>query len=1305
MAVFLLGLAGQAQAQTTVNIHAISVDLPASPYLGQSVTTTGIVIAVLSDGFYIENQSNWDSNTCSSEGIYVYTPSITPSSYLALQQSVTVTGLVQASNSSSYAGVQIYIATPTLASNIVINSSGNTLPEAVSSSTLTSATSGTCSDYGTNAFGQWLPFEGMRVNIPSSSVLYVAQGTGGTVNASTQSATTNGQFWAVLTTTRPTRSAGISILDPVYATAIAAKSTIKEWSGNPQLLFVDSKALGGTALNASATTEYTGSSNLIGIVDYHLSAQGYTGLLLTSDSVSALASQSGATPTMATTRGSDEVTIATQDLDSLTAAETNRITKLANAIYSYHKSPDIVAVQGATPAALADLVTAIQGLGTSYTLTEVSTADSNGLVNAFLVNETTNLFDGAPTVTQLLTTSTYTNTSSTVSKLFGRSPLDLTVKVLRTGISDYAMHIVNTTLLSRSGLSSTSTSQDTRQQREQQAMALATYLTSLETAGDHVMVTGGFDSFEFSDGYVDTLGILDGLEATNTDDGAYVWLYDGASTSTLVDTTTSSPNLTATATAGASTVTPTTSRYTYVESGTAEQPDHILLSSEMSSLVSIDYARFGADFPDSLTYTTSSSTMATMVERASTHDGLIAYFTIPYPTTTKVTSAPNPSYYDESVTFTTTVTVTGDTTGAAGNPDGTVTFYDTDGTTKLGSCTLSSGICTFTYSSLTVGTHTITASYGGSETGLGYQASSGTVSQTVDQDVASLALVSSVNPSVLGQPVTFTATATSSNGAGGSGATPTGTVTFYDNGTQIGTGTLSSGVATLTTSALTLGTHAITASYGGDTTDTTATSNTVSQVVNTNTTTVTVTSSENPSYYGDSVTFTGTFVGSYGTPTGTVTFYDATTSTTLGTATLAAGTATYTASAASAAITTLSVGSHTIQAIYAGDGTNAAVTGNVVQIVKTNATTLAIAASASTIYYGKSVTFTVTAVGASGTPTGSVSIYVNGVAVGSSTLTASTAANTSTATYSTNTLSVGSDTILAHYGGSSDGIHAAADSPSITETVLPVYSTLSTLTCTPLIAEIGTTISCSDAISASTGQPSGTITYYDGTTSLGTATVTNGAASFTLSSLAVGAHVITASFAENDPYLASTSNSQTITILSTFSLTAKPASGTIYTGEAVNSTITVTPGTDFTLDVALTCAVTSAATGTVNLPTCSLTPSTVSGGSGTSKLVVQTTAPNSTTASTLSMGRGWPLLAGLLLLFVPRRWRRGGWMASLLLAAVFAAGMLTSCGGSGTLANGTTPGNYIVTVTGTAVDGSVTLTQTATVTVAVKSLF
>jgi hypothetical protein len=72
---------------------------------------------------------------------------------------------------------------------------------------------------------------------------------------------------------------------------------------------------------------------------------------------------------------------------------------------------------------------------------------------------------------------------------------------------------------------------------------------------------------------------------------------------------------------------------------------------------------------------------------------------------------------------------------------------------------------------------------------------------------------SSLNPSTYGQSVTFTATVTAV--APGSG-TPTGTVTFLDGGSAIGSGMLSGGVASLAISTLAVGNHTITTSYGGD---------------------------------------------------------------------------------------------------------------------------------------------------------------------------------------------------------------------------------------------------------------------------------------------------------------------------------------------------------------------------------------------------------------------------------------------------------------------------------------------------------
>ena len=68
----------------------------------------------------------------------------------------------------------------------------------------------------------------------------------------------------------------------------------------------------------------------------------------------------------------------------------------------------------------------------------------------------------------------------------------------------------------------------------------------------------------------------------------------------------------------------------------------------------------------------------------------------------------------------------------------------------------------------------------------------------------------STGSTVYGQPITFVAKVSAAG-------TPTGTVTFLDNGTTLATVAVDgSGTATLTTSALAVGSHSITATYSGD---------------------------------------------------------------------------------------------------------------------------------------------------------------------------------------------------------------------------------------------------------------------------------------------------------------------------------------------------------------------------------------------------------------------------------------------------------------------------------------------------------
>ncbi|HLJ93103.1 MAG TPA: Ig-like domain repeat protein, partial [Gemmataceae bacterium] len=244
-------------------------------------------------------------------------------------------------------------------------------------------------------------------------------------------------------------------------------------------------------------------------------------------------------------------------------------------------------------------------------------------------------------------------------------------------------------------------------------------------------------------------------------------------------------------------------------------------------------------------------------------------------TTAVVVSSANASAFGQNVTFTATINV-GD--AGAGIPTGTVQFQiDGSDVGAPVNVTTTDGVtsASFSTSSLTVGSHTITASYSGDSN---FAGSNGALAdgQTVNQASTSLLLVSSGNASVFGQSVTFTATI-SFDGSG----TPTGTVQFQVDGSDVGTPvsiTTSDGVAlaSFSTTSLAVGNHTITASYSGDDSFTSSTINLADgQTVSQASTSLVLASSANPSVLGQAVTFTATIsIGDpgAGTPTGTVQF-------------------------------------------------------------------------------------------------------------------------------------------------------------------------------------------------------------------------------------------------------------------------------------------------------------------------------------------------------------------------------------------------------------------------------------------------
>ncbi|MFI0904088.1 Ig-like domain-containing protein, partial [Streptomyces sioyaensis] len=330
--------------------------------------------------------------------------------------------------------------------------------------------------------------------------------------------------------------------------------------------------------------------------------------------------------------------------------------------------------------------------------------------------------------------------------------------------------------------------------------------------------------------------------------------------------------------------------------------------------VNVGFHTITANYNGSIFFSPSSGTASLTVLQAST--------------TTTVTSSPDPSTFGQPVTLTAHVAPVAP---GSGTPTGTVTFVIGGGGGGTVTAPLVGGNASVTTSTLSVGTHPITATYSGSAN---FAASSGTDTQTVQGLASTVTTVtSSPDPSVFGQPVTFTATVTSLLGP-----TPTGTVTFVIAGGPTLTAPLVAGTASVTTSSLSVGSHAVTATYSGDV-NFSSSSGTDSQLVNKASTTTTVTSSPDPSLFGQPVTFTATVAPvspGAGTPTGTVTFVIAGGPTL--TAPLVAGTASVTTSS-------LSVGSHAVTATYGGDGNFNGSSGTDSQLVNKASTTTTVTSS------------------------------------------------------------------------------------------------------------------------------------------------------------------------------------------------------------------------------------------------------------------------------------------------------------------------------------------------------------------------
>ena len=246
----------------------------------------------------------------------------------------------------------------------------------------------------------------------------------------------------------------------------------------------------------------------------------------------------------------------------------------------------------------------------------------------------------------------------------------------------------------------------------------------------------------------------------------------------------------------------------------------------------------------------------------------LANLTVLLPTASTLTSSANPSPATQTLNL--TARVTSPVTSIPYTLDGAVTF--TDNGVALGTQPVINSAATLSTASLTIGRHTVVATYNPTSANPYQQQTSASIVQTVTGQASAVILVASPNPAAALAPVTLTVNASIPNSTGA----PTGTVTLFDAAAPLVTLELNpAGSAAFTTNTLSSGTHLLHAVYNGSTTVETSTSASVSETVLAAPTSITITAiNPLPALVRQPITLAAHVASAVtGTPSGTVLFH------------------------------------------------------------------------------------------------------------------------------------------------------------------------------------------------------------------------------------------------------------------------------------------------------------------------------------------------------------------------------------------------------------------------------------------------
>jgi sugar lactone lactonase YvrE len=466
-----------------------------------------------------------------------------------------------------------------------------------------------------------------------------------------------------------------------------------------------------------------------------------------------------------------------------------------------------------------------------------------------------------------------------------------------------------------------------------------------------------------------------------------------------------------------------------------EQSDAVILASTSScsttaSLLPLEQCSIDAEFaPTSIGYNMWYFGFVNIVSSATNSPGVLSLTSNVFTsdsTATTLASNSNAATAGESIRFDVTVSsypatgVDPNLIAPATAPTGTVSLVD--GTTLIGSGTLvPPGVVSIYVSDLAVGSHSITAKYGGDSNNDG--SISQAVLQVVQQPLVATAtsLTTSANPAAAGSLLLLKATIAPASSSGNS--TMGGTVTFMDGNILLGKATVQNSIAQLSVSQLSVGQHVLSAIYSGDASYAPSNSAAISQGIS-SVTNVTIASGANPSLVLDNVTLTVMVANNIpSAPSGKVVLAEG--ATVVGTQSLS------TSGMATFVLTSPTLGTHALVATYSGDNENLpASSPSLNQVVILRPTTNTLTSSATSLTVGQTVTLLAVIQGTGSiSPTGIVTFTAGTVVLGTASLGSTGVAQL------TLSPAQGTYAITGNYSG--DSLYAASTSVAATITVGP----------------------------------------------------------------------------------------------------------------------------------------------------------------------------------------------------------------------------------------------------------------------------